>query len=86
MQRKETMERKAHRPSRVDLRIGVSVLLAYGKCERIDIQKFDKGKMKEKTQKKMTDLVMQLVNLILIRVESFGLVILVFRNKARSGF
>lgn len=85
MQRKETMERKAHRPSRVDLRIGVSILLAYGKCERIDIQKFDKGKMKEKTQKKMSDLVMQLVNLI-IRVESFGLVILVFRNKARSGF
>lgn len=85
MQRKETMERKAHQPSRVDLRIGVSILLAYGKCERIDIQKFDKGKMKEKTQKKMTDLVMQLVNLI-IRVESFGLVILVFRNKARSGF
>ena len=85
MQRKETMERKAHRPSRVDLRIGVSILLACGKCERIDIQKFDKGKMKEKTQKKMTDLVMQLVNLI-IRVESFGLVILVFRNKARSGF
>lgn len=85
MQRKETMERKAHRPSRVDLRIGVSILLAYGKCERIDIQKFDKGKMKEKTQKKMTDLVMQLVNLI-IRVESFGLVILVFGNKARSGF
>lgn len=85
MQRKETMERKAHRPSRVDLRIGVSILLAYGKCERIDIQKFDKGKMKEKTQKKMTDLVMQLVNLI-IRVESFELVILVFRNKARSGF
>lgn len=85
MQRKETMERKAHRPSRVDLRIGVSILLAYGKCERIDIQKFDEGKMKEKTQKKMTDLVMQLVNLI-IRVESFGLVILVFRNKARSGF
>lgn len=42
--------------------------------------------MKEKTQKKMTDLVMQLVNLILIRVESFGLVILVFRNKAKSGF
>lgn len=79
------MERKAHRPSRVDLRIGVSILLAYGKCERIDIQKFDKGKMKEKTQKKMSDLVMQLVNLI-IRVESFGLVILVFRNKARSGF
>lgn len=85
MQRKETMERKAHWPSRVDLRIGVSILLAYGKCERIDIQKFDKGKMKEKTQKKMSDLVMQLVNLI-IRVESFGLVILVFRNKARSGF
>ena len=42
------MERKAHRPSRVDLRIGVSVLLAYGKCERIDIQKFDKGKMKRR--------------------------------------
>lgn len=85
MQRKETMERKAHRPSRVDLRIGVSILLAYGKCERIDIQKFDKGKMKEK-RRKMTDLVMQLVNLIHIRVESFELVILVFRNKARSGF
>ena len=85
MQRKETMERKAHWPSRVDLRIGVSILLAYGKCERIDIQKFDKGKMKEKTQKKMSDLVMQLDNVI-IRVESFGLVILVFRNKARSGF
>ena len=79
------MERKAHRPSRVDLRIGVSILLAYGKCERIDIQKFDKGKMKEK-RRKMTDLVMQLVNLIHIRVESFELVILVFRNKARSGF
>lgn len=85
MQRKETMERKAHRPSRVDLRIGVSILLAYGKCERIDIQKFDKGKMKEK-RRKMTDLVMQLVNLIHIRMESFELVILVFRNKARSGF
>ena len=79
------MERKAHRPSRVDLRIGVSILLAYGKCERIDIQKFDKGKMKEK-RRKMTDLVMQLVNLIHIRMESFELVILVFRNKARSGF
>ena len=84
IQRKETMGRKVHRPSRVDLKIGVSILLAYGKCERINIEKFDNCKMKEKTLPRMTDFVMFVVNLVPIRAENSRLIIVVFTSFKQS--